>query len=99
MNNGSGGRHDSHGLALSAQPGESRRRPVTNTSSQLINDIGLPHLRAPGASVPDAHTIDADLLRHHPIERLNGEIKRRTEVAGMFPNDNAIVHLVSALLP
>jgi len=32
------------------------------------------------------------------IERLNGEIKRRTRVAPLFPNEASLLRLVSAIL-
>ena len=47
-------------------------------------------------SFPREHR--AKLHSANPIERLSGEIKRRTDVVGIFPSDDAILRLLGALL-
>ncbi|MBK8909276.1 MAG: IS256 family transposase [Rhodospirillales bacterium] len=40
----------------------------------------------------------AQISSTNPLERVNKEIKRRSDVVGIFPNDAAIVRLVGALM-
>ena len=40
----------------------------------------------------------AKLHSTDPLERFNGEIKRRSQVVGIFPNETAVTRLIGALL-
>jgi transposase-like protein len=51
----------------------------------------LAYMSFPAEHWPKIHSTNG-------LERLNGEVKRRTEVVGIFPNDDAIVRLVGAIL-
>lgn len=47
-------------------------------------------------SFPKAHRVQ--IHSTNPLERLNAEVKRRTNVIGIFPNDKAIIRLVGAMM-
>ena len=52
--------------------------------------------RAGVHGLPKAHR--TQIASTNPLERVNAEIKRRTDVVGIFPNDAAIVRLIGTLL-
>lgn len=69
-------------------------RPRMPKLAKLMDDAEADVLAYMG--FPGQHRVK--LHSTNPLERLNGEIKRRSDVVGIFPNEAAVTRLIGALL-
>ena len=75
------------GLRVATQPGKHQcQRHIDEAEVDVLACMNFPR----------EHW--ANICSGNPLERLTGEVKRRTNVVGIFPNADAITRLVGAIL-
>ena len=80
---------------------EARWDEVTDTLAERFPKAAESMRRARGdvlafCAFPAAHW--RKIWSNNPLERLNKEVKRRSNVVGIFPNDAAAIRLIGAVL-